>query len=422
MDERDRKLTQDEDWKREFRYVLFARRRSILSTAVVVLAGAIAIVLFSPRQYASSASVLVRSKRAELGPATLVPVEVRHAEVGDRDVISEMEILRSPDLAVRVVNRLAAQGLLEAAPARSRPDGPSMTDSRVGRVTRRAAETFGMLDRLTARGGADSPPSDMAHARRFLRHVDVTRVPASNVIRLRYVSHTLETAEAGLEALLDQYLQFRAELLNPVGQDTFFEDRRNLYRDELRAFMIQSDAEWGGANPAFFDMKLKGNLERLVALQKTLGELEIELATSSFLDNQPLKRRIDLAKSAIAELEAENRDIQRQRMVAEDALREAEIINQSLNTFAKRAAEARIQDSIAENDLAGEIRVLSRAAGSGVLVFPQARRILVLGLIAALATGLSVGFLAAFFDHTVCRPEDITRTTGLTVICSVPKL
>jgi len=47
---------------------------------------------------------------------------------------------------------------------------------------------------------------------------------------------------------------------------------------------------------------------------------------------------------------------------------------------------------------------------------------LFLGLIVALITGLSVGFLAEFFDHTVRRPEDVQKNVGLPVLCSFPSL
>ena len=55
-------------------------------------------------------------------------------------------------------------------------------------------------------------------------------------------------------------------------------------------------------------------------------------------------------------------------------------------------------------------------------MFPRKGSTILLGLIVALITGLSVGFLAEFFDHTVRRPEDVEKNTGLPVLCSFPSL
>jgi len=408
------KMTQEEDWRREFWYVVFARRRPILTTITAVLLGSVLIALFWPLRFESSASVLVRGKRADVSPSALDRVELRNPEISDQDVISELEILRSPELARRVAAYLKEHDEWEIGELDAQPDWVQTVKAVAGDLSNRVK----WLERMAPRKREGA----MSDARLFLRQLDVTRVPSSNVIRLQFAAHSPESAEAALDALLDLYVPYRAEVFNPLGQEAFYETRMKHYRTQLDDLVNRMDEEGSEVNPAFIDMKIKGNLERLVSLQQQLGVLEMELATSSFRDNQPILKRIELVKGAIDDLEKENRGLQRKRLSSESVFREANLIRHSLDTFAQRAEETRISNSIAKNNQAGDISVLSRARGTGELVFPKAMPTILWGLVVSLIAGLSVGFLTEFFDHTVHRPEDVTRNTGLPIIGSLPKI
>ncbi len=377
------KMSQEEDWKRELGHVLFARRPLILTTAAVVLAGAVLIALFWPSTYAASSSLLVLGKRAQISSAALDPVEFRNPEVSTQDIVSELEIIRSPELARRVVRQ-----------------------SRVAAGWKKA----------------DLEKNIVEAAQKFSRHLDVVGVADSSAIRLKFYGRSAKTSEEGLENLLDEYIQYRAEVFNPAGQDAFFEGRMEHYRTQLSELVERIGAEGEEMSPAFIDQIIQGNLVRLALLQQQLGELEMELAVSTYVDNTPILTRIDIVKEAIAKLRQETNEIQGKRLIADSVFREAELISHSFDTFAKRAEEAKINDSIARNRLAGDISILSRGKGSSELVFPRKIPTLFMGLIVALITGLSVGFLAEFFDHTVRRPEDVQKNTGLTVLCSFPSL
>ena len=377
------KMSQEEDWKRELGHVLCARRKLILTTAAVVVVGAVSIALFWPSTYAASSSLLVLGKRAQVSPSALDTVEFRDPEVSTQDIISELEIIRSPELARRVARQLQEQ------------DG--WTPAKIEK-------------------------NNMKDAQEFASSLDVVGVADSSAIRLKFYGRSPKEAEHGLETLLDEYIQYRAEVFNPVGQDQFFEDRMEHYRKQLGELVTRIEGEDGEMSPAFIDQVIDGNLSRLALLQQQLGELEMELAVSTYVDNTPLLTRIDIIKRTIDKLQKETNAIQGKRLIADSVFREAELISHSFDTFAKRAEEAQINDSIARSRLAGDISILSRASGTAELVFPRKASTLLLGLIVALITGLSVGFLAEFFDHAIRRPEDVQKNTGLTVLCSFPSL
>jgi len=377
------KMSQEEDWKRELGHVFFARRQLIVATASAVLVGAILIALFWPSTYAASSSLLVLGKRAQISPAALDTVSFRDPALSMQDIISELEIVRSPELARRVARKLREkEGWKKAS-----------------------------IEKNIVKA-----------AHKFSRHLDVVGVPDSSAIRLTFHAPSVKASEDGLEALLNEYVQYRAEVFNPIGQDQFFEDRMAHYRQQLSALAVRIEGEGGEMSPAFIDQIIDGNLKRLALLQQQLGELEMELAVSVYVDNKPVLTRIAMVKAAIVQLQKETNQTQAKRLAADSVFREAELISHSLDTFAKRAEEAKINDSIARSRLAGDISILSRAVGTAELVFPRKTPTLLMGLIVALITGLSVGFLAEFFDHTVRRPEDVQKNTGLSVLCSFPSL
>lgn len=377
------KMSQEEDWKREFGHVLFARRQLILTTVAVVVVGAVLIALFWPPTYAATSSLLVLGKRTEVSPAVLDPVDTRAPEVSTQDIISELEIIRSPELARRTVRRLRTE--------------EGWTEKRLVKNIKE-------------------------ESRGFLSALDVVGVADSSAVRITFSAGSPEKVEHALDTLLNEYVLYRAEVFNPVGQDQFFEDQKAHYRNQLAELGARIESEGGDMNPAFIDQIIEGDLGRLAILQQQLGKLEVELAVSDYLENEQLQTRIDMVKEAITQLRKETNVIQAKRLGADSVFRQAQLISHSLDTFAKRAEEAKINDSIARSRLAGDVSILNRALGTAYLVFPRKGTTLFLGLIVAGIVGLSMGFLAEFFDHTVRRSEDVTRNTGLPVLCSFPSL
>ena len=240
------KMSHEEDWKRELGHLVFARRRLIVTTAAAVVVGAVLIALFWPSTYAATSSLLVLGKRAEVSPATLDPVESRAPEVSTQDIISELEIIRSPELARRTVRRLRIE--------------EGWSEKKMEKNIK--AETRGFLSDLETLGVTDS-----------------------SAVRVTFSAGSPEEAERGLNTLLDEYILYRAEVFNPVGQDQFFEDQKEHYRNQLTELVAQIKSEGGEMNPIFIDQIIEGDLGRLAILQQQLGKLEMELAVSDYLEN-----------------------------------------------------------------------------------------------------------------------------------------
>jgi len=376
------KMPHDEDWKRELGHVIFARRSLIVTTAAVVLAGAVLIALFWPSTYVASSSLLVLGKRTQVSPAVLDVVELRDPEVTLQDIASELEIIRSSELVRRVVQKVEEQ----------QGRAPLSGDA--------------LLDRVN----------------QFKKDLDVVGIEDSSAIHLRLSARSTEVAEMGLETLLDEYIQYRASVFNPAGQGKFFAERMAYYQEQYEDKIAETLEKGDDMSPEFLDQIIAGNLERMGMLQEQLGALEVELAVSTYKDNSELKGRIQMLESVAENLKKETRDVQAKRMAVDGPYRQALLMKESLDIFAKRAEESKINDSIARSRLAGDVSILNRATGTATQEFPQAGSVLIMGLVAAALAGLSMGFLAEFFDHTVRRTEDIQRYSNLPVLCSFPVL
>ena len=373
------KTSHEEDWQREITHVLFARRRLMLTTAAAIVAGSVLVALFWPKTYEASSSLLLLGKRAQASPSALDIIELRNPEVSSQDIISELEIIRSPELARRVALQL-------------RKDA-GWAESDLNEELEKAAGKF--LSRLEAIGVVDSC-----------------------AIRLTFKGRSAVAAEQGLETLLKVYTQYRAEVFSPPGQSEYFEKRIVYYQNQLDELVEGIQSQEGEVNPVFIDQVIAGDLRRLGALQQQLADLEMERATSTYVDNASLQTRIEMVQRAIKQLQKETNETQAKRLTADSVFRQVELIRRSLDIFAKRAEEARINDSIAREHLTGDISVLNRATGTASLLFPRKGLTLLLGMIVAMITGLSAGLLAEFLDHSIRRPEDVQNYTGLPVLCS----
>jgi uncharacterized protein involved in exopolysaccharide biosynthesis len=376
------KMTHDEDWKRELGHVFFARRSLILTTAAIVFAGAVLIALFWPATYTASSSMLVLGKRSQISPAALDVVELRDPKVTSQDITSELEIIRSSELIRRVVQNV-----------QQKQGGAVLADG-------------DLLDRIAS----------------LRKRLEAVGVEDSSAIHLLLSAGSPEEAELELEALLDEYVLYRASVFNPEGQSEFFADRMEYYQKQHEAKIAEMLEKGDNMSPEFLDHMIAGNLERMGILQESLGELEVELAASTYKENSELRARIATLNALAEKLKNETSEVQAKRMAVDGAYRQAQLMKESLDIFAKRAEEAKINDSIAHSRLAGDVSILSRAKGTATLVFPRKGIVIFMGLAAALLVGMSLGFLAEFFDHTVRRTEDVQRYSDLPVLGSFPIL
>jgi len=237
--------------------ILFARRKLMLATTLLVLATAVFGSLFISPTYESTVKILLRRERSEpLVSSEAEPTkEYVSKEVSETEINSEIEVLTSRLLLATVVQET---GLAE-----------------------RVASGFslGKLFDRSYRRLHDQPPAQAADQaiQRLKENLKVTPIKNSNVIQLTYRAGDPELAARVLNTLsrayIDQHLQLR-QANNAVG---FYEEQAETLRRKLQqveADLRRYEADHGLASVAEQEHLA---LQKLADFQAELNATRVEL-------------------------------------------------------------------------------------------------------------------------------------------------
>ncbi len=448
-----------EDWKKELCEMVFAQSRLIVWTTVVVVAMAILIAAFWPPTYAASGSVLIRTAKPQNSPGTLEQTDLRNFPVSKEDLASELEILSSPDLIQQTVLAMRGKGrdrsvktdkviMDEVARIKNGLKTEVILASHVIRVTlmdrdaHRAETTLdALLEQYMIYRVKVFHPSDQqlffsnqaslykARLEKIEDQLSAKAKEASIALVDREMVNNVDMKKdrmAQISVLRDEYLQKEKSVASfkqavEQGDVQFFSFLENRSINDLGAQLMVSSVERSKILREFQpgSEKVKAIDEQIAQLYKSLRFEAARLLDLRVAELQALNNRINQLEATVKTIGERNIDLQRQSTEIQRISREAALMQYSYETFSKRAEEAQINDTIANSRLSGDISILSHAAFSAECVFPKVLWIVLLGLIAGLVTGCSIGLLAEFFDHTFKRPSDVTRYAELPVVCSI---
>jgi succinoglycan biosynthesis transport protein ExoP len=448
-----------EDWKKELCEMVFAQSRLIVWTTAVMFALAILIAAFWPPTYAASGSVLMRTAKAQNSPGTLERTDLRNFPVSKEDLASELEILSSPDLIMQTVLALRGKPVDPAAKAdpatlaevtriRMGLQTEVILASHVIRITladrdpRRAETTLDALleQYMTYRTKVFNPTDQQLfftdRARLYKEKLEgiedqlsAKAKEASVALVDREMANNVDMKKdlmTQISTLRDEYLQ-KEKSVGPFkqaaeqGDVQFFSFLDNRSINDLGVQLMASSVERSKILREFQpgSEKVKAIDEQIAQLYKALRAEALRLLDIRMAELQALENRIAQLETTVKSIGERNIDLQRQSTEIQRISREAALMQYSYETFSKRAEEAQINDAIANARLPGDVSILSRSAFSAIRVFPKVGWTLLLGLLAGLITGCSIGLLAEFFDHTFKRPSDVTRYAELPVVCSI---
>ena len=445
---------QFENYLRELLLIYFARQSLILTTAALIFLTAVAVALFATPRYSAQAAVLVRSAEVQRSPDAIESEDARAFKVGEEDLRSELELIRSPAVIQGAVSRLLAE---------------------------------------------QRPFADGLKWLRIQQDLTTELVPDSRVIHVALQRDDADQAIAILNAILDEYILRRSRIIYPEGSTEFFSaqlDRFSTQIDDTEQQLVALAATAGTPNPL---KEIEHNLlakqhlgerlntlggeevtlrEQLRHLDKVLAEKEVR--NFSFLQNptiaemaarlvdlqiergktarhyednaqavtvidkqilssvKQLRREVDdyrdrlasdlaanteqqrVLNARISAIEARNLELNLKSIEADKLNRQAELLHQSFATFFKRRQEAEINTKVDSAMSRFYVSILNRAYSTGHPVFPNRPMLLVVGVLAGLVTGFSLGFVREFFDHSFKNPRDLEQFSGLPLLFSIP--
>jgi len=182
--------------------ILFFRRKLVLAVAGAVILLTAAIIMMLPPRYHSEAKLLVRLGResvvldpsARIGEAA-VPMEGR-----DKEINSEIELLKSRMLTEQIVASLGANRIL------GRSAGATTTDKDTSAAIIQVEDKLG-----------------------------VEAIPDSNILAIGYDSADPELSRDVIAKLIDTYLDARASIYRDQGDLKFFQDQlADAEREQLQ--------------------------------------------------------------------------------------------------------------------------------------------------------------------------------------------
>ncbi len=196
------------------------------------------------------------------GPAS-VPLDQ------DQVIQAELELLRSPVVAERVLSRFRLDQVF-----------PEIAEARDRKLAGASEEERGRQSRLAFQTGVD----------RLLKILETGAAPKTPVIFARFKHEDPEMAAEILNATIGAYLNYRAELLDDSSSDSFAAQRQSFEADlldaeaQLRDFLVANGlSDFSGERAGIQGLldTVKGELlaveGRATAAQARLQELRVQL-------------------------------------------------------------------------------------------------------------------------------------------------
>lgn len=464
---------------RDLMHVLFRHKRMVLLTLLTGVALAVLVNAVTTPTYRSSARLMVRIGRESvtLDPTASTGQVVSMGQTREREINSEIEILRSRELA---------QGVIEAMP-----------ELLVGARARDAV--------LIA----------------LQENVQIEALKGTNILSLSFDSTSPKLAQAVLSRLIDLYLDKHIAVHRTTGAYNFFiqetarltaqlSEKEGLLRDLKNRSRIGSVDEQrrlllgrGGSLQSELqesEAALSASRAKLGSMQKSLESLPETLVTqettglpdtavdgmrqkvyelqlkeqellSKFNEGSPpvldIRRQIEEARDLLAR-ESQKRtqvttglslphqqvkgDLLAERayqssLVAKMAAlrkqqegsrkeltalngaevnlaqleRDVETLRSTYRKYSENLEQARIDQAL-ESEKISNIGVVQQATLEPRPVTPRSRLNLALGLLLGVVAGLSFAFGAELFDHTFRRPQDIEEQLEIPILVAIPEL
>lgn len=451
-----------ENYLREVIFILSAWKGLIFLVSTVIFVFVIAFAMLWPPSYTSVAKIVVTRKAIEASGSTLDKVDYRVEGVTKEDLNSEAQLISSSDLITQVIVKLQKENKVflatkevtnqdkwlakQVANVKSHLVVDVIPYSRVIDVsfTWSSAEEArllltSLLDRYLAYRVEKLAFSDKERLFVELSNDYMGRIKEHNIkleelmISKNAVSPIAEIANNleirfSFEKTLGEgeikriHLEKKIALLdkklaeNDIQFFSFLENEsinqfsrmvQELFIEKARTegvFLSTSKAVEG------LGMQLQEVYKNLVA---EVYALKLQLESEA----QSIAEQNEELKSKIATLDRRNAELKMAQLSMDLMENENKVLQMSFETFFKRKEEASFATESMINE--AEVSLLSHPQLPLAPSFPNKGVLIPFGFIVACLSGIIVGFLSEFFDHSFKRPEDISNVLNIKHLISI---
>ncbi len=450
-----------EDYKRELITILFVQKGLIFWTTFLIFLGSALVAFYWPPTFSASSAILVKSKQPEKSPEAMESsVPRRFTEVTKADLASEIEMLTSPEVVGAAIASLSG-----TYPGITHGAGKDATSLPVARVLRNLATKVVPLSNVISIRYYDKNPRLAADLLNTLleqylkKRAAIYNVGGSGSFFQDQASrfkNQLDNNDNEIIKVLDESgsADPARELQNNLNLKLAAEGElsrlRNSYVDtqgtlkQLQDALKSEDIQYFSYLDSLVIVELAKKLTELYVergriLNTYHPESEVAMAideqvrntadalkreASQYMKNvasqlKALETKIAFLEDTISGYETENLRLGKQLFVTNKMQAESQQLRFSFETYAKRAQEELVDGSLGSTGITTRVNILNRAFPSGGPVYPRPPLVLSLGLLIGLITGISLGFLREYFDHTFKQPSDVQTYTELPVLFSL---
>jgi len=465
--------------------VLRRRRWSAIATFVSVICGSLAYLIVTPRQYETSARLMLDEKRVSISELGRDLTQLPSGGPSDPSPIAtQAELVKSQRVLNRALDQVFPQGTgslsrgaltteklsqglkVKTVPATNilelsyRDQDPTLAAKLLNAVSQALVEESGEAIRSEARSVRIFLEAEIPNRRTELEQAEAAENQyrqTSGVISLADQTKslvdslaTLENEERTLSAQLQQAKARDSSLSKithvgtlrsayaaaRIGQNEELKNLRAKLAD-LEAKVIYSRAHLRDDNPALLTLLEQRDATRALYTQQLSRVLERKQAYSPALTasdelSQNLLTKLIVGETERLALENQLRVVQTQRANLQARLAQLPIKQQPLAALTRRREEAEValkllqgkleEARIAEAQLVGNIRVIERAQLPSVSTWPKRSVVLVVANVAGLILAVGVVLLLEKMDNTLRDATEVKKLVKLPVLGVLPVL
>ncbi|MGD0232036.1 MAG: Wzz/FepE/Etk N-terminal domain-containing protein [Syntrophorhabdales bacterium] len=436
--------------------ILFRHKLKILISFLLIIAVTGAIVLFTPHQFVARAVVMVKLGRE------FVPV----SEVGDvkpqlnQDAIirTEMEILTSRDLIVRVVKSVGPEELYPELGGKTDP-GDSRLEAAVLNFRQNIfVNPVKGSNLLEVYFRHDNPQVASRTVNALLeslkeRHLQVFSDPKSSFLegQLKDYENKLNKTESDMDSFKQRNQVFALDEQRSVLIKERAESESTLKTEQIRARELQQKIAFlKDRKDVFTDAtvgELKSKLNSLEQKEQELTEkyneesqvminhrketrvvkeqlqkYEEQVRNAEIVKIQaelePLQVKITGLQKRYDEVDKELRKLDARTKEFDDLKRQAGANEANYQTYLKKTEEARISDDLDRRKMTN-VSVIEEASVTPAKSNQQ--KVLGLGIFLSIALSFGLAYAAEYIPRRLTTPHNAEKKLGLRVLIAIPK-
>ena len=241
---------------REALFIVFAQKRLIIDTVVLVFVIVLAVAFLSPEKFSAHTTLLVKGKRIERNPEAVVQIQERKLPISREDLNSEMRILTSLELIKRTV--LAVDEKYQLFNLNSLDEGTALV--------------------VQSEGESRWLPQDSKltkSIRELTSALKVTVETTSNILEVELSWNSPAEAQQILDVLIEHYFSYRNTVYKPEKVRNFYDQTVNAYQKSIVQEQQKLKVIIDKIKASSTHQEIESNLALKKEYQQQLGALEL---------------------------------------------------------------------------------------------------------------------------------------------------